>query len=81
MQNLFCESRPCDNTKFRRPIVPPHVRHKQDTFVTVPVAPDVTVAVRVTLAPKVDGFSEEARVTVLDAKFTTWDTGVEAAPL
>ncbi len=39
--------------------------------VTVPVAPDVTVAVKVTLAPKVDGFSEEARVTVLVALFTT----------
>ena len=39
--------------------------------VTVPVAPDVTVAVRVTFAPKVEGLSEDARVTVLDAKFTT----------
>ncbi len=42
--------------------------------VTVPVAPDVTVAVRVTLAPKVEGFGEEARATVLVALFTTWDT-------
>ena len=49
--------------------------------VTVPVAPDVTVAVSVTLAPKVEGFSEEARATVLDAKFTTWDTGVETTGL
>jgi hypothetical protein len=49
--------------------------------VTVPVAPDVTVAVRVTLAPNVDGLSEEARATVLDARFTTWDTGVELAGL
>ncbi len=38
--------------------------------VTVPVAPDVTVAVKVTLAPKVEGFSEEARATVLVAMFT-----------
>ena len=35
--------------------------------VTVPVAPDVTVAVTVTLAPKVEGLSEDARATVLDA--------------
>ena len=45
--------------------------------VTVPVAPDVIVAVKITLAPKVDGFSEEARVTVLDTLLTSWDTCVE----
>jgi hypothetical protein len=45
--------------------------------VTVPVAPDVTVAVKVTLAPKVEGFAEDARVMVEVALFTTWDTAVE----
>ena len=39
--------------------------------VTVPVAPDVTVAVRVTLAPKVEGLGEETRVTAGVAKLTT----------
>jgi hypothetical protein len=47
--------------------------------VTVPVAPAVTVAVRVTLAPKVEGLGRDARATVLEALFTTWDTGVETA--
>jgi hypothetical protein len=49
--------------------------------VTVPVAPDGTVAVRVTPVPKVDGFGEDARATVLDALFTTWDSTVDTAPL
>jgi len=46
--------------------------------VTVPVAPDVTVAVKITLAPNVDGFSEETRATVLEALLTSWDTGAES---
>ena len=45
--------------------------------VTFPVAPDVTVAVRITLAPKIEGFSEEARATVLDALVTSCETGAE----
>jgi hypothetical protein len=45
--------------------------------VTIPVAPDVIVAVKITLVPNVDGFSEETRATVLDALVTSWDTGVE----
>jgi hypothetical protein len=49
--------------------------------VTVPVAPDVTVAVRVTPVPKVEGFDEEARAIVGVALFTTWDTAVDTAPL
>ena len=47
--------------------------------VTVPVAPAVTVAVRVTLAPKVDGLGAAARAMVGVALFTTCDTGVETA--
>ena len=49
--------------------------------VTVPVAPVVTVAVKVTLAPKVEGFAEDARVIVEVALFTTWDTAVDTAVL
>jgi hypothetical protein len=49
--------------------------------ITVPLAPGGTVAVRVTPVPKVEGFGEEARVTVLDALFTTCETGGDTAPL
>ena len=49
--------------------------------VTVPVAPDVTVAVKVTLAPKVDEGSDEARATVLVATLTVWVSAVELAGL
>jgi hypothetical protein len=49
--------------------------------VTVPVAPDGRVAVKVTLAPNVDGFGEERRVTVGVAKLTTWDSAVETEVL
>jgi len=42
---------------------------------TVPVGPvPVTLAVKVTLAPTVDGVSEVARLVVLVALFTTCDT-------
>ena len=47
--------------------------------VTVPVASVGSVAVKVTLASKVEGFREDARVTVLEALFTTWDNAVEVA--
>jgi hypothetical protein len=36
---------------------------------------------KVTLAPKVDGFSEEARVGAPDPRFTTWESGDETAEL
>ena len=49
--------------------------------VTDPVVPGVIVAVRVTLAPKVDGLGKDARVTVEVALFTTCDTAVETAAL
>ncbi len=49
--------------------------------VTVPVAPEGTVAVKVTLAPKVDGFSEDARATVLAVLFTVWISADEVEPL
>jgi hypothetical protein len=47
--------------------------------VIVPVAPAVTVAVRVTLVPKAEGFGAEIRVTVEAALFTTWDMAVDTA--
>jgi hypothetical protein len=49
--------------------------------VTAPVVPAGSVAVTVTFAPKVDGFSEEARATVLEALLTSWDIGVESERL
>jgi hypothetical protein len=47
--------------------------------VTDPVAPDVIVAVKVTPAPKVDGFGKDARATAGVALFTTWDMAAEVA--
>ena len=61
------------------PMVPVPTVVAPSRNVTVPVAPDVTVAVRVTPAPKVDGFGKDARVTVGGALFTTWDTAGEEA--
>ena len=54
--------------------------------VTVPfgaVVPDtgLTVAVSVTLAPNVDGFSDDARATVLAVMFTVWVSAAEVEPL
>ena len=44
---------------------------------TVPVGPvPLTVAVKVTLVPTVDGVSEVARLVVLVALFTTCDTAL-----
>ena len=44
--------------------------------VTVPVvtglAPLVTVAVNVTLSPKIDGFSDESSAVDVGARWTTW---------
>jgi hypothetical protein len=40
--------------------------------VTVPVAPDVTVAVKVTAWPTVEGLTEEARETTGSAFVTVW---------
>lgn len=48
---------------------------------TLPVAPDVTVAASVTLAPKIDGFGEETSETVEVAGFTSCETGAETEPL
>jgi len=39
-----------------------------------PGAVTVTVAVKVTLCPKTDGFAEDARVVLVLALFTTWLT-------
>ena len=62
-------------------MVPVPIDVAPSSKVTVPVAPAVTVAVKVTLAPKVDGLGEDARVTVGVALFTTWETAVETALL
>jgi hypothetical protein len=52
------------------------------TNVTVPVATDgVTVAVNVTDEPYVDGFGDEANVTVVLAMFTVWVRIEEVLPL
>ena len=49
---------------------------------TVPVASIGSVAVKITLAPNVDGLSaRRLERTVLDAKFTTCESAVETAPL
>jgi hypothetical protein len=52
--------------------------------VTVPPgvpALEVTVAVKVTEAPKVDGFSEEARDVVVGPGLTVWESAGEVLPL
>ena len=60
-------------------IVPVPIDVPPSRNATDPVAPDVTSAVKVTLAPKVEGFSEEARLAVEVALFTVWTTAVEVA--
>jgi hypothetical protein len=42
--------------------------------VPAPGAVTVTVAVKVTLCPKTDGFAEDVRVVLVFALFTTWLT-------
>jgi hypothetical protein len=50
--------------------------------VTVPVAPDgVTVAVNFTDEPKVEGFEDEATVTVVLALFTVCKSAEDVLPL
>src|SRR5689334_18836503 len=49
--------------------------------VMVPVAPAVTPAVKVTLAPKVEGLSDDMSVVVLVALFTTCITDVDVLGL
>jgi len=64
------------------PLMVPRPRDVAPSWkVTVPVAPVGTVAVKVTLTPTVDGFSEETRRTVLDALLTSWGTGAESEAL
>ncbi len=48
---------------------------------TDPVAPAGTVAVRVTEAPKVEGFGVEFSAVVLAALFTVWVRGADVEPL
>jgi hypothetical protein len=45
--------------------------------VTVPVVPDVTVAVNFTDEPYVDGLADDARVVVEDALLTVCDSAEE----
>ena len=41
--------------------------------VTVPVAPEVTETVKVTVYPKIEGLFEESKLTVgVASEFTTW---------
>jgi hypothetical protein len=49
--------------------------------VPLPGATGVTVAVKVTLSPKVDGFELETRFVVVFALFTVWPTAAEVDPL
>ena len=45
---------------------------------TLPVAvAGVTVAVNVTVCPKIDGFSDELKVTLVLIWFTVWPTGAD----
>ena len=49
--------------------------------VGVPEIAGVTVAVNVTEAPKVDGFSEDETAVVLSARFTVWLNAADVLPM
>jgi hypothetical protein len=47
----------------------------------VPPDDDETVAVKVTDCPDPDGFIEEARAVVVEARLTTWLTTFDVLPI